>query len=87
MEVIYKNYETFLLLGEELNLISDETDQGLNTVAELGDLYHYMGQEPVSLTAAVIAYQEIKGRFLTDEELDKVLADNDETAKVITENN
>jgi hypothetical protein len=39
--IVYKNYVTFTILGEEIILYSDdETSYGRNTVAEINGNYH-----------------------------------------------
>ena len=74
--IVYKDYVTFTVLGQEVNLISSETDYGTSTVAEVNERYHYLGNEPPSVLAAVWAWQKINGRELTNEELNQVMTDN-----------
>ena len=72
----YKDYLTFTVMGQEIHLISDETVYGRNTVAEIGDQYHYMADEPSNIATAVFAWQEVNGRDLTSEEFRQVMVDN-----------
>lgn len=74
--IVYKNYLAFNLLGEELIIISDETAYGRNTVVEIDKVFHYMGDEFPGVAAAIFAWQEVKGRDLTNEELHQILEDN-----------
>lgn len=74
--IVYKDYVTFVILGEEINLISDETDYGRNTVAEIDGGFHYLGDEPANVASAVFAWQEVYGRDLSPEELRQVMVDN-----------
>lgn len=74
--IVYKNYATFQVLGKEINLISEDLGYGYNTVAEVNDRIHYLGNEFPSISAAIFAWQEINGRDLTDEELRLVLHEN-----------
>ncbi len=74
--LVYKNCVAFVVMGDLINLISDETSYGRNTVAELNDRYHYLGNEFPSVAAAILAWQEINGRDLTNEELHQVMVDN-----------
>lgn len=74
--IVYKDYVTFVILGEEINLISDETDYGRNTVAEINGGFHYLGDEPANVASAVFAWQEVYGRDLSPEELRQILIDN-----------
>jgi hypothetical protein len=74
--IMYHDYVTFLVMGQEVNLISDELDFGRNTVAEINNRIHYMGAESPSITTAIFAWQEVNGKELTDEEFKQVLLDN-----------
>ncbi len=74
--IVYKNYQAFNLLGEEIVIISDETAYGRNTVVEIDKAFHYMGDEFPGVAAAIYAWQEVKGRDLTNEELHQILEDN-----------
>lgn len=73
---VYKDYLAFKILGEEVNIISDETAYGRNTVVEIDKVFHYMGDEFPGVAAAIYAWQEVKGRDLTNEELHQILEDN-----------
>ncbi len=74
--IVHKDYLTFTLMGKELNVISDETSYGRNTVVEIGERFHYMGSEPGNIATAIFAWQEVNGRDLTSEELRQVMVDN-----------
>lgn len=74
--IVYKDHATFIILGEEVHLFSDILDHGQNTVAEVGFTIHYLGKESPSLAAAILAWQEVHGRELTDDELREVLDTN-----------
>lgn len=74
--IVYKNYQAFNLLGEEIVIISDETAYGRNTVVEIDRVLHHMGDEFPGVAAAIYAWQEVNGRDLTNEELHQILEDN-----------
>ena len=74
--IVYKNYVTFTILGEEIILYSDETSYGRNTVAEIDGHYHYLDSEPPNVASAIFAWQEYYNKELTSEELRKVLVEN-----------
>jgi hypothetical protein len=74
--LVYKDYIAFKILGEEINIISDETAYGRNTVVEINKVFHYMGEEFPGVAAAIYAWQEVNGRDLTNEELHQIMADN-----------
>jgi len=48
----------------------------LNTVAEIGNKLYYLGDESPNIIAAVIAWQEVNDRILTQEEISKVFDEN-----------
>lgn len=74
--LVRKDCMSFTIMGEEVNLISDETAYGRNTIAEIGNLYHYLGDENSSIATAIFAWQEVKGRELTEEELRQIMLEN-----------
>lgn len=74
--LVYKDYVTFKVMGEEINLISDETAYGRNTVAELDKRFYQMGDELPNVATAVFAWQEVNGRDLTSEEIHQVMVEN-----------
>lgn len=74
--IVYKDYVTFIILGEEINLISSETAYGRSTIAEINDEYHYLDNELPSIAAAVFAWQELNDRDLSNEKLSQVMEDN-----------
>lgn len=76
MLFVDKSYMTFKVLGEEIGLISNETECGRNTVVEINSRYHYMGDEPPNIATAIFAWQEVNGRELTSEEIHQVMIDN-----------
>jgi hypothetical protein len=73
---VYKNYVVFTILGEEINIISDETCYGRSTIAEIDGHYHYLDNELPTVASAIFAYQEVYNRDLTNEELRQVMVDN-----------
>ncbi len=75
-EIVYLDYTTFTIANTQVSLISDNTDYGINTIAEINGNYHHMFSEVVSLPTAIFAFQECMGRDLTDDELKQALDDN-----------
>lgn len=71
-----KNYLTFQIFGQQINLISSETECGINTVAEMPDQYYYLGNEKANIMSAVFAWQEVNNREMNDKEINQVLNDN-----------
>lgn len=74
--LVRKDCVTFDILGQEINLYSEETAYGRNTVAEIDDYYHHLGDEFPSISAAIFAWQETTNRELTNTELHQVMVDN-----------
>jgi len=74
--IVFKDYQSFDILGEEIILISDETCYGRNTVAQFENEFHYLGNEYPTISSAIFAYQELYGVELTDKELKQIMLDN-----------
>lgn len=81
--LVYKNYSTFLVLGKEILLFSEDLDNTRNTIAEVDGQIHYLGNEPCNVASAIFAWQELNGRDLTSEELRQVLVDNNLLSQAI----
>ena len=74
--IVYKDYSTFSILDQEINLILNETDYGQSIVAEVNNKYYYLGNEKPNIGTAIIAWQQVNGRDLNDDEFRLVLIDN-----------
>jgi hypothetical protein len=74
--IIYKDYVTFTILGKDINLISEEFDTYRNTVAEIDNKYYYVGNEYPSMATAILVWQELNGKDLSNEELHQAMVDN-----------
>jgi len=74
--IVYKDYISFTILEDQVNLIHSDTVYGPSTVAEINEQYHYMGNELPTLATAIVAWQEIKDKDLSDEDVQKILVDN-----------
>lgn len=81
--IVYKNYQVVNILGEEVNVISDETAYGRSTIVEIGKNFHYMGEEFPGVAAAIYAWQEVNDRDLTNEELQQIMEDNSLVSQAI----
>ena len=66
----------FKVMGQEIWLYSEDLGYDRNTVADMGNCIHYMGNEPPNVATAIFAWQEVNGRDLTNEELRQVMVDN-----------
>ncbi len=74
--LVRKDYVTFTVMGQEINLISDTTAHGLSTVAEIDNHFYHLGNELPVISSAIFAWQEVNDRDLTNEELRQVMVDN-----------
>ena len=74
--IVYKDHTTFIVLGDKVNLYSEQLDHGQNTVAEMDKRIYYLGHESPGIGAAIIAWQVFNGRELTDNEFSLVLVEN-----------
>jgi hypothetical protein len=79
---VYKNYETFDVLGEKINIFSTENEYGLNTVIEFGDahfgegFYYHIGNKPVNIESALSGWQSFYQTPLSKDEYEFILNDN-----------
>ncbi len=74
--ILYSDCIPFIIAGQEVNLISDITDYGMITIAEIDGTYLNMWLEPANLSTAIFAFQELNNRELTDQELKQTLDQN-----------
>lgn len=75
--IVYKNYTSYKILNVDVNIISDQTDYGRNTVAEISDKYFYLGTLSDDILAAVFAWELFSGKKVSDEEFATILDNND----------
>jgi hypothetical protein len=76
--IVYKDesYKSFVILGTEVNLITDETCYGRSTVAEIQNVYHHLGDQDPDITTALQIWKIVFNRTLTPEETVEVMMDN-----------
>lgn len=75
-ETLYHAGVSFKIAGEIVHLYCEQVPYGYSTVAEVDDKIYYLGSELPNLTTAVFAWEYIRGRQLTQEELRQVLTDH-----------
>lgn len=68
--------DNYLINGTEISLITNETAYGWQTVAEVNDEYHYLGDVLCNIETAVCLWQELNGRLLSVQELHTILVEN-----------
>ena len=85
MEVLYSDCKTFNILGDVVDVISDETDYGQSTVIQFGDIFYYFGHEPPTLETALFAWQDLVNISLTDDQIDGVIKANASSAIITKE--
>ena len=73
---LYKDYISFNILGAKISIVSDVLDIGINTVAMVGSFRYYLGHEQPTIAAAMLTWQFLNDRTLTDFEFKQVLRDN-----------
>lgn len=81
--LIRNDCKTFVVMGQEIYLYSEELASGINTVAEINGYYHHLGNEYPTISSAIFAWQEANNRDLTNEELRQVMLDNNLTSSGI----
>lgn len=75
--IVYHNCTTFKILDTTIHLYSETMGYGYNTVAEVGDKIHYLGNEFPNITSAIFTWEALNNRLMTKAELRQVLIDND----------
>ena len=73
---IYNNFITFKILNIDINIISDQTNYGTNTVAEINDKYFYLGNQDPNVLAAIFAWEIFSGKSISDKDFAQALEDN-----------
>lgn len=74
--IVYHECTTFKVLNLKIHLYAEKLAHGYNTVAEVGDKVHYLGNELPNITSAIFAWEDLHGRLMTKAELRQVLIDN-----------
>lgn len=82
-ELIYHKYQTFQVIDQTINIISEEFDTHFSTVAEINNTFHHLGNEQPNVSAAIFAYQEVFKQELTSEQLKQVLLINNITSQAV----
>jgi len=67
--IVYNNYLSFKILGQYINMFSDETDYGRRTVAEINDSYHYLGDVEPTIQTAILLWEKLNGKNLSEDEI------------------
>lgn len=70
----FSNFITFNIFNIEVNLLSIETDwYGINTIAEIDNIYYQMGDAAVNILTAIKAYEWINECTLSKEEIKEIV--------------
>ena len=74
MEILYQDNSitTFEIFGTKIYLISDQTEYGISTVAEINEQYYYAGIEDPNLELGIFIYQDFNEILLSEEQLDEI---------------
>lgn len=74
--LVYKDYTSYIIYDTKINIISNDTDYGRSTVAEINDKFYYLGDEDNDITTAIEIWQNINDKKLSAEQIVEVLIDN-----------
>jgi hypothetical protein len=74
--IVRNDCKTFIVLGQEVYLYSEELESGRSTVAEINGYFHYLDTEYPTISSAIFTWQDVNKRELTNEELRQVMIDN-----------
>lgn len=79
MDILYRDYITFKILDDIVDVISDETDYGRSTVAMINGIdFYYVGDEPPTLETVLFAWQDLNEILLSEEQFETILKQNQE---------
>lgn len=75
-DIKYFDYKKYSIFNTNVFLFVSETEHGFQTVAEIDNIFHYLGDEYYSLETAIALWQTINKRALSREEMKQVAKDN-----------
>jgi hypothetical protein len=74
--IIYNTALIYHVCGTSIELFLNETAYGWSVVAEVNNLYHYLGDQLANLHTAINLWQQINNKVLSQEEFELVLIEN-----------
>ena len=74
--ILYKDYIRFIINSDIINVVSDETSYGTNTVIEYDAKYFYVGNKIGNLDTVIDFYQNFHNINFSQQELDSIYKDN-----------
>jgi len=67
---------SFFIMKQKINLISDETDYGNITFAEIDGTYYCQWQAKINISTAIHAWQQVYNIELSMDQIKQILIDN-----------
>ena len=77
---MYKSGISFKILAQDVIFYSDELGHGTNTVAEIDEKYHYLGDKLPNIATAIALWEKLNNKILNREQVIKILQDNNLTS-------
>lgn len=81
--IVYNTAVIYHVCGTPIELFSDETAYGWSVVAEVNNLYHYLGNQLMNLHTAIHLWQQLNNRILSQEEFELVLIENGKRSQAV----
>ncbi len=74
--MLYNKTKRYYVLSSKIDLFSNETEHGWQTVADIDNHYTYLDNRDVSLDTAIYVWEFLNNRLLTAHELRQIKKDN-----------
>ncbi len=75
-EILRNNTISYHMLGEIMELVSDQTSYGLSTVALFRGKTHYLGDEEPNVVSAIHVYESVNNMDLNEDQMAQITLDN-----------
>lgn len=70
--IVHKDYFSFIINDQEVCVYADETDYGLSSVLEIGNVYYYLGDQFPDLDTVILAWQDYYNNNFSTEEIAQI---------------
>lgn len=74
--VLHKDYITFNVLGDEVNIIYDPYSDQEFTFAEINERIYYLGNRPPTIESAIFAWEKVYETTLTADQITQIINNN-----------
>jgi hypothetical protein len=76
IDVVLDSTKSYIFFDDLIELVSDDTDYGLNTVAFYKGQRFYLGDEEPTIVSAIHVYETANDCNLSEEQMSQITKDN-----------